>query len=454
MAPSWPLLGLLAAPATAITLARSGGRAAKPQAFRQEMANYKDMQYYGRITIGEQTINCVLDTGSLEFVVISDSCSQGCGPQDRLFHPGRSASYRGGNISEVLSYGSGSLTAQEAFDKVGVGPLTLETTCFWEIFEAEMPLLLDSDFQAIVGLGPLYAHHSALFQDGGNDMDQENLKRSMVLPRALEIDSFGICMGNRPGSSGWFTWNDGSIDSPAISMTRLPIPRTGYWMVEIRDVHIGNVAIGCEEGCGAVLDSGTSLLAMPQDALDLVDAVVAGIGGGCSDPAALPDIRFTLGEERIPYSLPSDAYVGEVIGEAPSSVGRHFNRKKVSTCETAVMNIDMKLDPLGQVWILGVPFLRKYYTVFSQPSEKSPTASIYTAMADSTCMPASKGTPEFLLGARVPSQLRRIDATALRLPSWATGGSGAAPRRAPEQNVILGREFVEANGSSPPRLHH
>lgn len=452
MAPTWLLLGLAAAPATAITLARTGGRVGKPEAFRQEMANYKDMQYYGRVTIGEQTVNCVLDTGSLDFVVLSDNCSHGCGPRDKLFHPRKSTSYYTGNGSEVLSYGSGQLKAHEAYDKVGVGPLTLEKTCFWEIFEADMPLLLESDFQAIVGLGPLETHKSALFQDSDNDWDQ---RRSAILPRALEIDRFGICMGRKPGSSGWFTWNDDSIDMPSIGMTRLAIPWTGYWMVEIRDVRIGNVEIGCQEGCGAVVDSGTSLLAMPQDAAYLVDDTVAGLHWDCSDLAALPDIRFTLGEQRVPYSLPSDSYVGEVVGEAPSPVGKHFKRKKVSKCESTVMSIDMNVHQLGKVWILGVPFLRKYYTVFSQPSMKSPTAAVYTAMADSACKPAGRGAAQGLVGGRSPRQLRRIDATALRLPSWALGERNATLGPGPEHNnANLGRQFVEANGSSPPRLHH
>ncbi|CAK0822084.1 unnamed protein product [Prorocentrum cordatum] len=80
-------LALLAAPAgvsgMAVARARSGAhdlqKAERPQSYRQLLHSYKDLQYYGSMTIGGQNLQVVMDTGSVDFVVLSNKCTQWCG---------------------------------------------------------------------------------------------------------------------------------------------------------------------------------------------------------------------------------------------------------------------------------------------------------------------------------------------------------------------------------------
>jgi len=351
------------------------------------------------------------------------------------------------------------MAATEAWEEVAIGPLRLKTA-FWEVLDASMPLLLESDFQAIIGMGPVQ-----LSLDASNERLSD--RSSVNLPQRMNINRFGICMGRGSGSSGWFTWNDDSVNNPRVYMKRLKIPWTGYWMVKIQDIRIGDTVIGCQNGCGAVIDSGTSLLAMPGQSSELLEGAVDGLHEDCHDLHMLPDIRFRLGPGRgVPYSLPSDSYVGEVVGETTARMSKHFKRRKKSRCEVSVMTVEMEQPNMGEVWILGVPFLRKYYSVFAQATREDPVPSIYTAVADTRCKASSTAVEGLIM--EQGHKARKIDASALRIPSWARSGSrpvlhteeakeeakGEQSKDA-QQNVIMGRQFVDAaEGGAEPRLHH
>jgi len=426
--------------------------------YRQELLNYKDLQFYGNVTVGGQSMYAVLDTGSIEFVVLSDKCQYWCGHKKPLYHSNTSGSYLSGNTSLVLSYGSGQLMATEAYEQVAVGPISVPVAPFWEVNDANMPLLFDSDFSAIVGLGPVPKGTRALEHGAAN-----NSEAAALLLRTFSVDRFGICLGSEAGSKGYFTWNDDSHMKPQWHFTEIPIPDTGYWMAPLTDVRLGSQLIACEEGCGAVVDSGTSLLAMPEASVSAMEKILAAAGTGCSDLSLLPDLRFKLGGMH--FSLPADAFVGNVEGQPASAVQRNFERSKEgrlqrspddipagvaasgqSACEVALMHINMD-SSLGKVWILGAPFFRKYYSVFVQASdgsdgrEPSPPA-LHLAAANSECMPQSdlEAREESLLGHHV-RRPRRVDASGIGLPPWAqrAGRLGRLEERAP----LRGREALE-----------
>lgn len=415
-------------------------KSAKPVTFRQAMDNFNDLQYYGNITVGMQELHAVLDTGSIEFVVISDKCRGWCGTKN-LYHAEGSDTYKNGSTSLVLSYGSGQLTATEAYDSVSVGPIHVKTAPFWEVIDANMPLLVESDFQAIVGLGPIPTDATTLAP-----RRRTNDNSSAVLLKKFRIDRFGVCLGREPGSAGWFTWNDDSIKNPTFHFNKLEISDTGYWMAKLEDVRLGTQSVACEFGCGAVVDSGTSLLAMPETAYNDMARLVERLNADCQDLAQLPDLRFKL--NGVQHSLPADSYMGHVYGETANSVSRHFKRSKgthkrgkvnATACEVALMHIEMD-SSLGEVWILGSPFFRKYYSVFVQGSrEKKP--ALYTALATPECKPAKlRDSLDSLLLSPVQTRPRNIDASSLRMPPWLHRASSLG--RIEENLRLKGREVV------------
>jgi len=421
-------------------------RSALPQ-YRQAMDNAHDLQYFAKLQLGPQELNVVLDTGSVEFVVLSDKCEYWCGPEGRLFHINQSSSYVHGNLNLILSYGSGELLGMEAYDNVRIGHWMVANTAFWEVRDASMPLLFQADWSAIIGLGPMKPNTKVMELHG-----MHNKQSFAVLPKKLGIDRFGICLGKEPGSQGYITWND---QSPALipgDFVKLRVIDTGYWMLKLTDVYVGDRYLACNRGCGVVADSGTSLLSLPVEQYNNFKAIIAGMHADCSHLSVLPDLHFKL--DGHPFSLPADAYVGNVYGSkmkalegkhaAPQLKSRQLSfgedgeheatSKEQAKCEPAIMHISME-SSVGPVWILGMPFFRKYYSVFVQRSEESGPA-LHVATATNDCGTASSSQQGLLGPTANRSQrerevdsassnllhghrAREVDMSKVQVPAWA-----------------------------------
>jgi len=103
----------------------------------------------------------------------------------------------------------------------------------------------------------------------------------------------------------------------------------------------------------AIVDSGTSLLAGPKDAVaKIAEKAGATLVMGreytidCSKIAALPDLSLTLGG-----------------GKTFTLKGADYTLKVSSQCLFAFMPITLP-PQVGPMWILGDVLMRKYYTVF------------------------------------------------------------------------------------------
>merc|ERR1719198_1417744 len=159
--------------------------------------------------------------------------------------------------------------------------------------------------------------------------------------------------------------------------------------------------VGCfDESCSAVVDTGTSLIVAPTDmAGKIFDAMREWIeaGGTCDDLSKLPNLEFNLNGK--PFSLPPDLYVGTLEGELgedlrgfmPHLYQEHQHLYESVGCQPLIMTMDAD-SQFGPLWILGMPFFRKYYTNFkfvthigklSMPVAKTMSFSV----ADSKCRP-------------------------------------------------------------------
>lgn len=391
--------------------------------FRQEMLNYKDSQYYGEIRVGSQKLHAVLDTGSTELVVLSDKCKHNCGKTvEALFHASGSASYKRGALALGISYGSGDLRGMEAYDTVSIGPFTSHDVPFWEATDANMPILASSEFQAIVGLGPIPSHVSIMEPGSSNN----NLSYALLL-RKMEIPRYSVCLKTEPGSPGYVTWNDDAhLVNPEL-FTMVPVVGSNYWLSKLTDVALGTKPLNfCDGGCGAIVDSGTSMLAVPTDVFNELGPQVQKLGeeAGCN-VNLLPDLRFKL--NGIHYSLPPDAYLGQVLGDVPSNLVMNF-RKTNARCQAAMMSIDLP-SKVGKSWIFGMPFFRNFYTVFVQDEAKP---RIYTAPATSECYPSAQTALK--LKRQSVQMARHIDASKLRVSPWLSKHIGTSKeQRLPEE---------------------
>lgn len=381
--------------------------------WRMLMDNKFDMQYYANITVSDQTLSAIMDTGSIEFVVISDKCNGPCGTDvERQFHSNSSASYRQGNLTMTLSFGSGDLMGGEAYDTVSLGPITMSEVPFWEVSDANMPVLQVSSFQAVVGLGPIAVGTHAL------RLGADNKDAYAVFLQRMGITRYSTCLLRAPHSPGFLTWNEDAHERSPNAFSSLRVVDPGYWMLKMTDLRLGDFKF-CGGSCGAIIDSGTSLIGVPPGAYKDMAAEIDRLSDECSNPGALPNLQFKL--DGIQHSLPPETYLAKVNGEPSSHVSKFFQtrgrKNAASTCQPAVMNVFMN-SAVGPVFILGMPFLRYYFSVFQQASPETP-ATILTAEADSNCYPRT-GDPEdedLETTERVVS-IRNIDASHIRLPGW------------------------------------
>jgi len=123
----------------------------------------------------------------------------------------------------------------------------------------------------------------------------------------------------------------------------------GYWLITGTDIKANGQSLGNCLLCPLIVDTGTSVITGPPGWVDPLLKAIGPVSPDCSNRYTLPVIAFTL--SGIDMTLEPDYYV--IYG--PDETGKN-------TCQLGIES----LDPGITVWILGDPFLRKYYTIFDR----------------------------------------------------------------------------------------
>ena len=131
---------------------------------------------------------------------------------------------------------------------------------------------------------------------------------------------------------------------------------------------MSNKSVGiCSQGvlkknCQLVVDTGTSILVGPSNEVGKLIAQVNSTGKiaadgtmACELEASLPTLTFVLDSKT--YDLEPSFYV--LKGQTTDGA---------IECQLGIQAINPLLS--GELWILGDPFLRKYYTVFDRANRR------------------------------------------------------------------------------------
>lgn len=369
----------------AVTGLRLNRKTGEDQFYVQQLENHQNTQYVGEFEIGGQKMKAIYDTGSFEILVLSTRCDQ-CVVKAYDRHKSDHYHKNGTLVRHV--FGSGPTVSMQGSDDVQVGSMVAKDQIIWEIVEHNIRVLDHAAFQAIVGIGPGKAPT--------NNQD--------TLVMSLGIDVFSVCLEKPAHSPGWLIWGEPpSGDDYHLDRGEfLEVPVVGklHWganMTSLRGMEDGSEGdpVFCKGmGCAAIIDSGTSLLAVPSDMLEALSPVVGHIQEDCSNLDELPTLRFNLGDEV--FSLPPRAYImkinktvstsGYALHGQVANVSYGINPKifellyfkpkhltltddtgfeKKVICTPAFMMIN-KMTQLGPLVILGMPFLRYYYTTFDR----------------------------------------------------------------------------------------
>lgn len=226
----------------------------------------------------------------------------------------------------------------------------------------------------------------------------------------LAQPSFGVFLAESDEEQSEISFGGVSPDRlrSALSWTPVESPEMGYWQVRVLRIRVGNQTLDfCSDGtCKAVVDTGTSLLAVPSD---FADELQQALEGPLRDPP-LPLAPGSDGSEDIDCkhaqgaALHFDLDDGATVTLSPGDYARptvQLSAEDEDTeggdsaaasdggnswvesggglggvgggeprCRPTLMAIDMP-EPLGpKLFIWGEPVLRKYYTVYDWQAKR------------------------------------------------------------------------------------
>ncbi|NWS62347.1 PEPA protein, partial [Chunga burmeisteri] len=309
----------------------------------ERLQNYLDDEYFGTIYIGTpgQQFTVLFDTGSSNLWVPSVYCSSPACSNHNRFNPSDSSTFVSTNDSVEITYGTGSMTGILGYDTVSVAGLDVTNQIFGLSETEPGDFFYYTPFDGILGLA-----FPSISSSGATPVFDNMMSEGLV---AKDLFSVYLSKNEQSGSFVLF----GAIDPlySANGITWIPLSAETYWQITMdRYVSVGGQSVACFSSCQAIVDTGTSLLAVPNSALNnILSALGANSNGeiSCSAASTLPDVVFNINGNAFP--VPASAYVIEDGGYC--------------TLGFEGMNVPTEA---GEIWILGDVFIREYYVVFNR----------------------------------------------------------------------------------------
>merc|ERR1712093_495923 len=264
------------------------------------VSNFLNAQYFSEITIGTppQSFKVVLDTGSSNLWVPSSECGSIACYLHTKYDSSSSSTYKKNGTSFEIRYGSGSLSGYVSEDTMSIGDLKIKNQIFAEATEEPGLAFAFGRFDGILGLGFDTISVNKIPPPFYNMIDQ----------KLLDEPVFAFYLGDT---------NNGELDDT-----------------------------------GVILDTGTSLIALPSTLAELLNKEMGAKKGyngqytvECEKRDSLPDMSFTLSGHN--FTITPYDYILEVQG----------------SCISSFMGMDFP-EPVGPLAILGDAFLRKWYSIY------------------------------------------------------------------------------------------
>ena len=309
------------------------------------LTDVQDSEYFGEVQIGSppQSFKVIYDTGSSNLWVPSKACTN-CKKTGTLYDSSKSSSYTKNGQPFALQYGTGSCRGFLSNDNTTIGGLTIKNFAFGEVTTEAADVFGTAPFDGILGMGPPAAA-----------IDHVPMPMAQLVSQNLiskNIFSFYLASNETAGSTLVLGGTDPSFYTGAF--TYVPVAKAAkllpYWLVSASDIKVNGASTkACNwlTGCYMVVDTGTSVLAGPPKAANALITQIGTVAADCSNIGSLPTVSITLGGTEFP--LGPEFYVIR----AKDDSGKE-------QCQLGIEGVNAGVP----IWILGDPFLRKYYTVW------------------------------------------------------------------------------------------
>ncbi|KAI0098172.1 aspartic peptidase domain-containing protein [Nemania sp. FL0031] len=308
------------------------------------ISNFMNAQYFSEISIGTppQDFKVILDTGSSNLWVPSQSCGSIACFLHSKYDSSSSSTYKKNGTEFEIRYGSGSLSGFVSQDDVTIGDLKIKAQDFAEATSEPGLAFAFGRFDGILGMG------------------FDRLSVNGIVPPFYQLINQKLI--DEPVFAFYLNSESGSDDSEVVfggvdkdhytgKITEIPLRRQAYWEVDFDAISFGDETAELDN-TGVILDTGTSLIALPTQLAELLNKEMGAKKGyngqysiDCAARDSLPDVTFKL--SGYDFSITPYDYVLEVSG----------------SCISTFMGMDFP-EPVGPLAILGDAFLRKWYSIY------------------------------------------------------------------------------------------
>jgi hypothetical protein len=328
------------------------------------------LQYYGEVTIGTpaQTFVVIFDTGSGHLMVPSGKCdSPACAKHRRFMDNASSTALALGwpdaprkavkqddpdRDTMIVNFAMGEATGQYARDRVCLGTYCAVAD-FVETTEESDDPFLNAEWDGILGLG----------QGAGVNSDAAEFNVFGVLASdskpAMQQPIFAVYLGRNIQDDSEISFGAVREERMQGPMTWVPVSVEGYWQFTFSDILVDGKPLGlCKKygkrECQGVVDTGSSLFMGPDpDLVPLLKALQfpGSTKQNCSKTKVFPKMSFVIAGKN--FEMQADDYMDRTEEGAPPGM---------QTAWAHMMSIGD--TGRGPIFVLGMPFLRAFYTAF------------------------------------------------------------------------------------------
>lgn len=218
---------------------------------------------FSEISIGTppQSFKVVLDTGSSNLWVPSSECSSIACFLHSKYDSSSSSTYQKNGSEFSIKYGSGSLSGFVSRDTVSIGDLTIKNQDFAEATSEPGLAFAFGRFDGILGLGYDTISVNKIVPPFYNLLNQNLLDEPVF--------AFYLGDANKEGDNSEVTF--GGVDESHYTgeLVKIPLRRKAYWEVDLDAITFGDQTASLDN-TGVILDTGTSLIALPSTLAELL----------------------------------------------------------------------------------------------------------------------------------------------------------------------------------------